>query len=26
VRRRLEVAGASCSIETLHGIGYLLRE
>jgi two-component system, OmpR family, response regulator len=26
VRRRLEVAGASCSIHTLHGIGYLLKE
>jgi two-component system OmpR family response regulator len=26
VRRRLEAAGASCSIHTLHGIGYLLKE
>jgi len=26
LRRRLEVAGASCSIHTLHGIGYLLKE
>ncbi len=26
VRRRLEMAGASCSIHTLHGIGYLLKE
>jgi DNA-binding response OmpR family regulator len=26
VRRRLETAGASCSIHTLHGIGYLLKE
>ena len=26
VRRRLEVAGASCSIHTLHGIGYMLKE
>jgi DNA-binding response OmpR family regulator len=25
VRRRLEAAGASCSIHTLHGIGYLLK-
>jgi DNA-binding response OmpR family regulator len=26
VRRRLEVADARCSIHTLHGIGYLLKE
>jgi DNA-binding response OmpR family regulator len=26
VRRRLDAAGASCSIHTLHGIGYLLKE
>jgi len=26
VRRRLESAGASCSIHTLHGIGYVLKE
>jgi DNA-binding response OmpR family regulator len=26
VRRRLEAAAASCSIHTLHGIGYLLKE
>ena len=26
VRRRLEAAGASCSIHTLHGIGYVLKE
>jgi DNA-binding response OmpR family regulator len=26
VRRRLEMAGASCSIHTLHGIGYLRKE
>ena len=26
VRRRLETAGANCSIHTLHGIGYVLKE